>query len=670
MIHKDDNKRMMLAAILSLLIIVVWQFILPPEYKPTSKTGAKNINNEIAHNNANNTYQYADNNKDIKTHDNYLNTSIKKDNQNYDENHANNRVNIETMYLNGSINLIGAQIDDIILMKYKKDIEHKYKENVNNANNIDYENSLNDININDKNITNNTHNNNTHNKNNAHKGNANDDNIKINVNGEEALNKDEYVRLLSPQNSTAPYFIALNWIDGTKTIHMPDSKTKWHANKTKIQANDTVVLSWTNDQGIKFKIDINIDDKYMLNIKQSISNTTKDTINVTGYVTINRVKTNVNSEMMSNDGAIGVVNNKLYENDFEDIKDSRNIDYNENIMWLGFSDKYWLVAAIPGDETFQKDTMQTKNAVQAKNVTQTYNKARILNYKYNGIDLGFQISAIKKNAQIESNNEHSEYHRFFIGAKELDSLEEYEKKYNISLFDRAVDFGILYFITKPIFILLTYFNKLIGNFGLAIMLLTVCIKTLLFPLAYKGFKSMNKLKDLQPKIKKLQEMYKKDPTTLQRAMLDLYKKEKANPMSGCLPILLQMPVFFALYKVLYVTIEMRHASFFGWLNDLSAPDPTTIFNAFGILPWNPPMFLMIGVLPILMGLTMYMQQMLNPQPTDPIQAKVMRLMPFVLTFMFASFPSGLVLYWVWSNILSIIQQIMIKKLSISKIGHI
>jgi YidC/Oxa1 family membrane protein insertase len=228
------------------------------------------------------------------------------------------------------------------------------------------------------------------------------------------------------------------------------------------------------------------------------------------------------------------------------------------------------------------------------------------------------------------------------------------------MFDRAVDLGFLYFITKPIFLVLNYFYKALGNFGLAIMLLTVITKVLLFPLAYKSAKSMNKIKKIQPKINKLKEQYVGNTVLFQQALVALYKKEKVNPAAGCLPIILQMPIFFALYKVLYVTIEMRHAPFFWWITDLSAPDSTTFFNLFGLIPWQPPLLLMVGILPVLMSLTMYIQQQMNPQPTDSTQAMVMKMMPLFLLFMFAQFPSGLLIYWTWSNIISIIQQMVIK----------
>ena len=342
--------------------------------------------------------------------------------------------------------------------------------------------------------------------------------------------------------------------------------------------------------------------------------------------------------MLIHEGAIGVFDNKLEEIKFEKLDDKTFKFSDSDHGWFGFSDKYWLTAIIPEDST----TISTK----------------FLSYEINE-EKRYQTDAIINN---DLDDNYSKIH-FFAEAKKLKLLDYYQNKYNIKLFDRAVDFGVLYFITKPIFVALNYLHSLVGNFGIAIILLTIFIKILLFPLAYKGFKGMNKLKDLQPEMTRLKKSCGSDSAKFQKSIVELYKKEKVNPISGCLPILLQMPIFFALYKVLYVTLEMRHAKFYLWIKDLSAADPTNIFTFFGLLSWNPPSFFHIGVLPIVMALTLYFQQMLNPQPADPTQAKVMRFLPLIFLFMFASFPSGLVLYWSCSNILSITQQLLIKKIT-------
>lgn len=503
-----------------------------------------------------------------------------------------NRVAFQNTYLSGSINLVGPSIDDMKLLKYKE---------TNDSDSPD-------------------------------------------------------VRLLSPKDSSDPYFISFGWIATNKSdnatndnIILPTQNTKWTSSHNKIGHDEELKLTWKNPQGIEFIIKIKSDPYYIFDITQSVANNSQHDIEIAGYTTINRMlnPNQLENNFVVNEGISGVVDTKLREISLDDLKDEKVMTFQNNIGWFGFSDKYWLVADIPYNST-NNDTVRS--------ASYKFGAANSKRDRYQ-IDIKYSDIIFQKGETLSTS------HRIFIGAKELDLLEKYSAEYGIPLFDRAVDFGMLYFITKPIFILLTYFYHLIGNFGLAIILLTIVIKIILFPLAYKGFKSMNRLKDLQPRILKIRELYKDDSRMMQKAMMDLYKKENVNPMAGCLPILLQMPVFFALYKVLSVTIAMRHAPFFGWLVDLSAPDPTTIFNLFGLIDWVPPSFLMIGILPILMSGTMYIQQMLNPQPTDPVQAKVMHLLPLILMFMFKSFPSGLVLYWVCSNIFSILQQIVIKRLT-------
>ena len=315
--------------------------------------------------------------------------------------------------------------------------------------------------------------------------------------------------------------------------------------------------------------------------------------------------------------------------------EKNKISYTSTGGWIGFTDKYWLTALLPDQQS--PITANFRGAI--KNGHNTYQT-----------DYIGPAYTVQPTQSIETTQ------RFFAGAKVVDLLDDYSGTLRIPYFDKAVDFGWFYFITKPIFYAVSYFYELLGNFGLAIMLLTILIRLAFFPLANKSYHSMQRMKKFQPEIKRLQELYKDDKMKLQQETMAFYKKNKINPVSGCLPILVQLPVFFALYKVLFVTLEMRHAPFYGWIKDLSAPDPTSLFNLFGLISWTPPSFLMIGALPLLMGATMIIQQKMNPAPMDPVQAKVFLIMPIFFTYLLAQFPAGLVLYWTWSNLLAITQQ--------------
>jgi YidC/Oxa1 family membrane protein insertase len=490
-----------------------------------------------------------------------------------------NRVKFTNGTVSGSINLVGARIDDLVLDKYHQDLDHK----------------------------------------------------------------SEKVVLLSPSKAEDSYFIEFGWVSAASGIALPDSTTVWHASKSSIAPGDQLELTHTNAQGVKFIIKLSLDEHYMFHVKQSVVNRSGGTLELSNYSLTSRVASKPQeSNVVIHEGAIGVFDDTLTEVKFADLQSSQKMDM-KKADWLGFSDKYWLAALIPT----QKDAISARFSFS--------NKSGVARY---------QASFSSDDVQSIAPGSTADWAEvmIFAGAKELDVLDEYESKYNLKLFDRAVDFGVLYFITKPLFQLLHILYDLVGNFGVAILLMTVLVKLALFPLAHKGFKGMNKLKELQPKMEAIKQQYKDDAAAFQKALLEMYKKEKVNPMGGCLPILLQIPIFFALYKVLYVTIEMRHAPFMLWIHDLSAPDPYTIFNLFGLIPWAPPQFLMIGILPIMMALSLYFQQQLSPAPTDPTQAKIMKFLPLILLFMFSSFPSGLVIYWTWSNILSIMQQLMIKKL--------
>jgi YidC/Oxa1 family membrane protein insertase len=450
------------------------------------------------------------------------------------------------------------------------------------------------------------------------------------------------VDLLSPSNTREAYFAELGWLNN-EGDDVPNINSIWKADKEKITKNEIVNLFWTNKDGVKFILTISLDNDYLFNISQSVENNSNKPIALQYYGLVNKnLPEKSQSYTILHEGPIGFINNKLEESDFEKIKDEKEKTFkNTNIGWIGITDKYWLVSFIPDNNTDY-----------------------IANFSYgikNAIDK-FQVDFLGKLQVIDVNSVHSLNHKLFAGAKKLSLLERYEKEYSIKLFDRSVDFGWLYIITKPLFYVLDYFYKYTGNFGISILIVTVILKLSMFGFANKSFRSMKKMKALQPEIERLKDLYGDDKAKYNQEIMVLYKKQQVNPLSGCLPIIIQIPIFFAIYKVLYVTIEMRHAPFFGWIHDLSAPDPTNIFTFFGLLPWTHPSFMHLGLWPIFMAMTMFLQQKMSPPPSDQAQAQVMKFMPFVFLFMFGNFPAGLLIYWTWSNLLSIIQQYYINKL--------
>lgn len=452
------------------------------------------------------------------------------------------------------------------------------------------------------------------------------------------------VALFSPSNSKSSYFAEIGWWSNDKGITYPDSSTVWTSNNSKLIAGGEVNLQWVSPENVTFKVSIALDDNYMFSIKQSTENNSGRPISTQYYGLINRVYEEQKDRMVNilHQGMIGVVNGELQEYSYDTIKDEKRESFTSNtIDWLGITDKYWLAAFIP-------DKVEQYSA----------------NYNYaikSGRDK-FQADFISSSKLIESGGSFGLTHHLFAGPKKVKLLDKYESQYKIKLFDRAIDFGWFYILTKPIFNAMNFFYGYVGNFGISIMIVTVLIKLVMFTLANKSYRSMKKMKKLQPEMERLKELYADDKARLNQEVMGLYKREKVNPVSGCLPLLVQIPVFFSIYKVLYVTIEMRHAPFFGWIQDLSAPDPTTIFNLFGLLPFTPPAFLMIGVWPLIMAISMFLQQRMSPQPADAVQAQVMKFMPLMFLFMFSGFPAGLLIYWSWNNVLSIIQQSYINKL--------
>ncbi len=445
------------------------------------------------------------------------------------------------------------------------------------------------------------------------------------------------VTLLGPRNIKEGYLIESGFVTADKNIDIPNSETIWslEGNK-KLTEKSPIKLFWTNNQGITFKKEISLDDKYLFSIKQSVKNSTNKKYDFYSYGQIIRNEIpDIIDFLILHEGLIATLDDELIEEDYDDIQEKK-FSKTANKGWLGISDKYWITSLIPPQNKSFKTTFDYKDKFRANFIA---TEPLVLNA--NGI--------IEDELQI------------IVAAKRVDVIDGYAKTLAIDKFDLVIDWGFLYFITKPLFFGIDYFFKLLGNYGLAIIAITICIRLVFFPLANFSFRSMAKMKALTPEMVRLKELHKNDKMKLQQEMMALYKKEKVNPMSGCLPILVQIPVFFALYKVLFVTIEMRHMPFYGWIHDLSERDPTSIFNLFGLLPYDVPSFLMIGAWPVAMGVSMWVQQKLNPAPTDPIQAKIFMFFPLFLTVILAPFPSGLVIYWTVNNILTMAQQVFIMR---------
>jgi YidC/Oxa1 family membrane protein insertase len=486
------------------------------------------------------------------------------------------RVRIEGKKIEGSISLVGARIDDLILKDYNKSIDDPEK-----------------------------------------------------------------VILLNPSKTKEAYFTEFGWVSEANGIDMPNAQTVWNADKKVLRFGEKVTMNWRNRQGITFQIEISLDENYMFTIKKTVTNRSGKSVSLRDYSLINRIYSLDNKFLISHEGPLGVFNGILDEVTYDDLQSKKTVSFDENKSgsWFGISDKYWLTAIVP-DQSSKFDASFQFN-------------------KYLGKDR-YQVSYMGQEEVIASGGQESNIVHFFAGAKNVSILDFYGKYLNLELFDRAVDFGWFYFITKPMFSALKFFHEVFLNFGISILMVTILVKIALFPLANKSYYSMAKMKRLAPEMNRIKELYADDKMKQNQAVMELYKKEKVSPLSGCLPLLVQFPIFFSLYKVLFITIEMRQAPFYGWIRDLSVPDPTTIFNLFGLVPWSPPSFLMIGAWPLIMAITMYVQQKMSPEPADPVQAKVMKFLPLIFVFMFASFPAGLVIYWAWSNLLSIVQQYFIK----------
>jgi YidC/Oxa1 family membrane protein insertase len=454
------------------------------------------------------------------------------------------------------------------------------------------------------------------------------------------------VVLLSPAGTPHAYYAEHGFVGagGGEELGLPTPDTIWTAETQGSLAPGTpVTLTYDNGKGLKFTRTITIDDKYMFTIADLVANSGSEPTTIYPYALVSRHETPpIQGFFILHEGLIGVVDDGgLEEITYSDaLENPKPVSFKSQHGWLGITDKYWATVVIP-------------------------EQGKWFDANFYGTQVGgrdrFQTDYLKGPLTIQPGGTGETAGQVFAGAKEVNVVDGYAETYGIPRFDLLIDWGWFYFLTKPLFFVLDYFYKLVGNFGVAILIVTVLIKLVFFPLANKSYVAMSKMKKLAPEMQRIKERYGDDRMRQQQAMMELYKKEKVNPASGCLPILIQIPIFFALYKVLFVTIEMRHAPFFGWIQDLSAPDPTSIFNLFGLIPWDPPTFLMIGIWPIIMGITMWVQMKLNPAPPDPIQQKIFTWMPVFFTFLLASFPAGLVIYWAWNNLLSVIQQAAIMK---------
>lgn len=490
------------------------------------------------------------------------------------------RVAISTASLDGTINLTGARLDDLHLKNYRETIKKNSPE----------------------------------------------------------------ITLLAPSGTKHAFFAEQGWQPAAgQSVKVPGPTTVWKnaSNKT-LSENSPVTLTWDNAEGLTFKKTIAVDEHYMFSITQEVTNSSDKSVALFPYARIQRQETpTLIGVFVIHEGLIGALGDDVPELDYDDAKDGEQVSKSSTGGWIGITDKYWAVAAIPD---------------------QTQEFEGVLRYIPLGARDGYQTHYVLKKPITIAVGQTAKYeNQVFAGAKVVGTINAYQDKLNIKKFSNLVDWGWFYFITKPMFWLLAAIQGFVGNFGIAILLITVIVKAAFFPLANKSYKSMAQMKKLQPEMALLKERYGDDRAEMQKKTMELYKKENVSPMAGCLPMLLQIPVFFSLYKVLFVTIEMRHAPFILWIKDLSAADPTSIFNLFGLLDISLPAFLMIGVLPLIMGVTMWIQMKLNPAPTDPIQAQMFNIMPIAFTFMLGTFPAGLVLYWAWNNFLSIIQQYTIMK---------
>ena len=451
------------------------------------------------------------------------------------------------------------------------------------------------------------------------------------------------IQFLLKTDSETPFFAEFGWAAAEATQPMPKADTLWTASAMVLSPGAPVTLSWDNGNGLTFRRSLAINDDYMITVEDSVESRLATPVTLFPYGLVRRHGTPPTTGIyILHEGALGVFDETLREEDYGDMRDADDgvseIRPETSGGWIGFTDKYWLAALVPDQKAKMNFAFKSLAGPADR----------------------YQVDYIASEPTIlAAGGAVSSQTRLFAGAKKVSLLDGYAEELGIANFDLAIDFGWFYFLTKPFFYAINWLNGLLGNFGLAVLAFTIVVKLVFYPLANKSYRSMGKMRVLAPKVQEIRERHSEDRMAMNQAMMALYKEEKVNPAAGCLPVLLQIPVFFALYKVLFVTIEMRHAPFFGWITDLSAPDPTSVFNLFGLMPFSVdflPPFLQLGAWPIMMGLSMWLQMRLNPAPPDPVQARIFQFMPIIFTFLLATFPAGLVIYWTWNNLLSMAQQ--------------
>ena len=452
------------------------------------------------------------------------------------------------------------------------------------------------------------------------------------------------VILLSPHAGKAPYFVDFSWVVLNKGVPMPDDSSLWISDKPHIGPGDTAHMHWDNEHGVMFNVELSIDDAFMLNVRQYVINNSGHDLQMEQQARIFRHVQESKGGYVATEGLSGVSGKKLFEYEYSKLRKlgvvslkNFDLDIKGFNRWFALTDKYWLVSVIPIGDAPMSLRVSSKHDV---------------------------VEGVSYHNNIVGNGERAEssYH-IYVGAKEIDALDKYESKYKIFNFDRAVDFGILYFISRPMLLMLLFFHRLVGNFGIAIMLLTIVVRLAMFFVTYRSYDSTQKMRQIQPQLQEIRSKLGNNKEAVHRETMILFQKHKINPMSGCLPLLLQIPVFFALYKVLYISLDMRHAAFCWWIKDLSAPDPVNIFNALRFIGIDLPPVFNVGISPLIFGATMALQQKIQGSAMpDPNQATAMKFLPYVFVLMFASFPSGLILYWSWNNILSIVQHVVMVRL--------